>query len=102
MTAIRKKKILPKYQPHDRVYAIAFSSDSEENKEIKSDLWEANFAKIFKVYIKSINIDSDGVSYWVGPDLELPSEDWGDSVKEDQLSPKFEDLIKYLKRRWKL
>jgi len=88
--AIRK---YPKYNIGDEVYAIAYSNEGDVGK------WESNFAKIFKVKIKAIYIDSKYISYFlVGED----GAEWSEEVNESDISRRVHDLISRLRTVWNI
>ena len=95
---VRMKKLISfkqKYNPNDVVFAISFSKEDPDN-----DDFDANYAKIYKVRVLSVNIDEDGITYWlitVGDKNE-----WGDCVPEMHVSINKQDLVNLLLKTWKL
>ena len=88
--AIRK---YPKYEIGDEVYAIAYSNEGNNN------IWENNFAKIFRVKIKAIYIDSKYINYFlVGED----GVEWSEEVNESDISRRVHDLIDRLRTVWNI
>lgn len=105
MTRKSRPKIVehtPKYIVGQVVYAIAFSNDSVHNRtqaETK-DEWDRDFARIYKVIIDHIGIDTRGVSYGVKDYIDY--KDWGDTVLAEQVSDDKNELFEYLTVRWRL
>lgn len=93
---------VPKHKPGDILYAVSLQNDSIYNKEEakKVEEWNRDYARIYKVKVTAISIDSDGVSYWVS-NLNDKLE-WGDSIPENQVSIQPEELLSFLVNRWRL
>lgn len=105
MSNSKKSKIssyIPKYIPGQRLYAISFHNDSSTKyvHEEKIDDWSMDFARIHKVYVESISIGQDGISYWLKDAIN--GEDYGDSVYEEFVSDTLSNLLEILTKRWKL
>ena len=82
------------YKIGSKVYAIA---------DYYKDGKPTNYIAIFEASIIGIQIDykketiKTEISYWLStPD----GEEWGDSVKEDYVSDKFDELTNKMKKIW--
>lgn len=95
-------KRIPVYEPGDNVYVIAFSNDSVDNvnQAEKVDPWSRDFAKIFKVVIAEIYINSDGIKYAVKD--AGSNKEWNEPFAEEHISSNTLDLYTILIKRWRL
>ena len=83
----------PKYKPKQVLFAI-------NTYHYKDDTYQQEFYCIEKVIIDNINIDINGIDYWVTS--VTTSIDWGDSLPEDLLFTTKELAAKHLLKLCKL
>lgn len=98
-----ENKFIPKYQPGQIIYAISFSNDSDRTDDHMDtvDDWSKDYARIYEVEIETIYITKTGIEYWLH-DPGKPDASWGDSVIENHVSDNIDELLNYLKNKWKL
>jgi hypothetical protein len=91
---------MPMYSYNQEVYALVFSNDSTTENGKKKEFDEQDHARIFKAKIKAINIDEDGIAYWLKD--PITNIEWGMSIPELQISTLPNDLWELMSERWRL